>query len=62
VRPTFPGGRDPATDRATAFPAGASAVHRVFGRPEHPLLLFLDDLQWLEAATLDLLADLLTQP
>ncbi|WOH56845.1 AAA family ATPase [Bradyrhizobium sp. BWC-3-1] len=29
---------------------------------EHPLALFLDDLQWLDAATLDLVADLLTHP
>ena len=34
----------------------------VFARPEHPLALFLDDLQWLDSATLDLLEDLLTQP
>jgi len=34
----------------------------VFARPEHPLALFLDDLQWLDPATLDLLEDLLTQP
>src|SRR5712672_2869660 len=34
----------------------------VFARPEHPLALFLDDLQWLDAATLDLIEDLLTQP
>jgi PAS domain S-box-containing protein len=33
----------------------------VFARPEHPLALFLDDLQWLDAATLDLLEILLTQ-
>jgi PAS domain S-box-containing protein len=33
----------------------------VFARPEHPLVLFLDDLQWLDAATLDLLEDVSTQ-
>jgi PAS domain S-box-containing protein len=33
-----------------------------FAAPEHPLALFLDDLQWLDAATLDLLEDLLTGP
>src|SRR5712664_4115895 len=33
----------------------------VFARPEHPLALFLDDLQWLDAATLDFLEHLLTQ-
>jgi serine/threonine protein kinase len=32
----------------------------VFTR-EHPLALFLDDLQWLDAATLDLMEDLLTR-
>jgi predicted ATPase len=32
----------------------------VFARPEHPLALFLDDLQWVDAATLNLLEDLLT--
>jgi PAS domain S-box-containing protein len=34
----------------------------VFARPQHPLALFLDDLQWLDAATLDLLENLLAQP
>jgi hypothetical protein len=33
-----------------------------FARPEHPLTLFLDDLQWLDAATLDLLQTLITHP
>jgi PAS domain S-box-containing protein len=33
-----------------------------FGRPEHPLALFLDDLQWLDVATLDLLEHLATHP
>src|SRR5213079_2581322 len=32
----------------------------VFARPEHPLVLFLDDLQWLDAATLALLEHLVT--
>ncbi len=32
----------------------------VFARPEHPLVLFLDDMQWLDVATLDLIEDLLT--
>jgi predicted ATPase/signal transduction histidine kinase len=34
----------------------------VFAQADHPLALFLDDLQWLDAATLDLLADLMTHP
>ena len=34
----------------------------VFARPEHPLALFLDDLQWLDMATLDLLEHLAAQP
>ena len=32
----------------------------VFARQEHPLALFLDDLQWLDSATLDLLEHLVT--
>src|SRR5271157_535426 len=32
-----------------------------FARPEHPLALFLDDLQWLDAATLELLKYLITE-
>lgn len=32
-----------------------------FARPEHPLALFLDDLQWLDSATLDLIEEVLTR-
>ena len=38
---------------------GSSACSR---GTEHPLALFLDDLQWLDAATLDLLEHLVTHP
>ena len=42
------------------------AVFRSFlgvcARKEHPLALFLDDLQWLDSATLKLLEELMTQP
>ena len=34
----------------------------VFARPDQPLALFLDDLQWLDAATLDLFEHVLTHP
>ena len=34
----------------------------IFARPEHPLALFLDDLQWLDTASLDLLESLATDP
>src|SRR6202008_4398835 len=32
-----------------------------FAKPEHPLALFLDDLQWLDTATLHVIEDLLTK-
>ena len=34
----------------------------VFVNPEHPLALFLDDLQWADAGTLQLIEHLLTEP
>lgn len=34
---------------------------QVFARKEHPLVLFLDDLQWLDLATLDLFAHIASQ-
>src|SRR5262249_35243918 len=52
----------PAQDAQRRFQLVFRRFLSVFARPEHPLALFLDDLQWLDAATLDLLEDLLTQP
>src|SRR4051812_5750653 len=51
----------PASDARRRFHLLLRRFIGVFARPEHPLALFLDDLQWLDAATLDLLEDLLTQ-
>jgi PAS domain S-box-containing protein len=52
----------PSRDAQRRFHLVLRRLLGVFARPEHPLALFLDDLQWLDAATLDLLEDLLTQP
>jgi len=52
----------PAQDAQRRFQLVFRRFISVFARPEHPLALFLDDLQWLDAATLDLLEDLLTRP
>jgi PAS domain S-box-containing protein len=52
----------PARDAQNRFHGVFRRFIGVFARREHPLALFLDDLQWLDAATLDLLEDLLTQP
>jgi hypothetical protein len=52
----------PAQDAQRRFQLVFRRFIGVFARPEHPLALFLDDLQWFDAATLDLLEDLLTQP
>ncbi|MFM0565255.1 AAA family ATPase [Paraburkholderia sediminicola] len=51
----------PAADAQRRFQSLLRRLIGVFARPEHPLALFFDDLQWLDAATLDLLEDLLTQ-
>jgi PAS domain S-box-containing protein len=51
----------PPTDAKARFQSVLRRFIGVFAKPEHPLALFLDDLQWLDAATLDLIEDLLTQ-
>ena len=44
------------------FQAVFRAFLGVFARKEHPLVLFLDDLQWLDRATLNLLQHLIIHP
>src|SRR6202044_2015573 len=51
----------PPQDSQRRFQAVLRRFIGVFARPDHPLALFLDDLQWLDAATLDLIEDLLAQ-
>src|SRR6202007_2761351 len=51
----------PPQDAQRRFQLVFRQFNDVFARPEHPLALFLDDLQWLDAATLDLLEDLLSR-
>src|SRR4029077_18888149 len=43
----------PPQDRQTRFQQVFRRFLGVFARAEHPLALFLDDLQWLDTATLD---------
>ena len=50
----------PPQDAQNRFQMVFRRLLAVFARPEHPLALFLDDLQWLDAATLDLLQYLIT--
>ena len=51
----------PLQDAQRRFQFAFRRFINVFATPEHPLALFLDDLQWFDAATLDLVEDLLTQ-
>src|SRR6266436_2570310 len=50
----------PPRDAQNRFQLAFRRFLGVFARPEHPLALFLDDLQWLDAATLELLEHLIT--
>jgi predicted ATPase/signal transduction histidine kinase len=51
-----------AQDADNRFLAVFRAFLGVFARKEHPLALFLDDLQWLDAATLKVLEHLIIHP
>ena len=48
-------------DAQRRFQAVLQRFIGVFASARHPLALFLDDLQWLDGGTLDLLEDILTQ-
>jgi PAS domain S-box-containing protein len=52
----------PPQDAQKRFQMVLRQLLAVFACKEHPLALFLDDLQWLDAATLDLLEHLVTHP
>ena len=52
----------PSQEAQNRFQSVFRAFIGVFARKEHPLALFLDDLQWLDAATLKLLEHLVTDP
>ncbi len=52
----------PPQEAQNRFQTVLRAFLGVFARKEHPLVLFLDDLHWLDAGTLQLLEHLITHP
>jgi PAS domain S-box-containing protein len=54
--------RLPATEAQHRFHRVFQQFIGVFARHEHPLVLFLDDLQWLDPASLKLIAYVITHP
>lgn len=54
-------GETPQREASHRIALAFGGVIRVFAQPAHPLTLFLDNLQWLDAATLDLLQRLVRQ-
>jgi predicted ATPase/signal transduction histidine kinase/CheY-like chemotaxis protein len=52
----------PATETESRFHMVFRSFLDVFADEQHPLAIFLDDLQWLDAATLKLLEHLITHP
>ena len=61
IGPQPPAPELPPQDAQRRFQSVFRRLLGVFARPEHPLALFLDDLQWLDAATLELIGDLMSQ-
>lgn len=61
VGPQPPVPRLPPKDAHQRFHTALRRFLGVIARPERPLALFLDDLQWADAATLDLVGDLLKE-
>src|SRR5262249_10039503 len=59
-QPAVPEG--PLADAKARFQTVLRRLISVFARPDHPLALFLDDLQWLDGATLDLIENILVEP
>jgi predicted ATPase/signal transduction histidine kinase/CheY-like chemotaxis protein len=55
-------GQLPATEAESRFHMVFRSFLGVFADDHHPLVIFLDDLQWLDAATLKLLEHLITHP
>jgi predicted ATPase/signal transduction histidine kinase/tRNA A-37 threonylcarbamoyl transferase component Bud32 len=51
-----------ATESLNRFNRVFQAFIQVFTQPEHPLVLFLDDLQWADSASLKLIQLLMTNP
>ncbi|MBP6746679.1 AAA family ATPase, partial [bacterium] len=51
----------PAADEQQRFDLTFRKFVGVFARPEHPLVLFLDDLQWADAASLRLIKNLIAE-
>jgi PAS domain S-box-containing protein len=52
----------PPQEAQNRFQVVLRAFLGVFARKEHPLALFIDDLQWMDSATLKFLEDLITHP
>ena len=52
----------PPTESRNRFNLVFQNFIRAFASPEHPLAIFLDDLQWADSATLNLIKVLLTDP